>query len=147
MKLKSKVIPSGNATAVEIPGDALASLGGGPRPAVTIAINGHRWRTRVALMRGLALVGVSARNRAEAGIAEGDIVEFSIALDEEPREVDEPDDLRQVFDAHPAARTAFNALPFGLRQKHVRHLDEAKSADTRRRRLAKLVDELARRAV
>lgn len=143
MILKSKVIPSGNATAVEIPKNAVESLGGGARPPITISINGHSWRTRVALMRGLALVGISARNRAEAGIAEGEIVEFTIVLDDKPREVDEPEDLRSALDAHPPARSAFNALPFGLRQKHLRHLDDSKSVDTRRRRLAKLVADLA----
>jgi len=145
MQLKSRVIPSGNATAVEIPKAALDALGGGARPAITISINGHSWRTRVALMRGLALVGISARNRAEAGIAEGEEVEFSIALDDQPREVEEPEDVRLALDAHPSARAAFNALPFGLRQKHLRHVEEAKSADTRDRRLAKLVAELAQR--
>lgn len=142
MKLKSKVIPSGNATAVEVPKSVIESLGGGARPAITISINGHSWRTRVALMRGQVLVGISARNRAEAGIREGEEVEFTIALDGQPRDVDEPADLKSALDADQAARAAFDALPFGLRQKHVRHLEDAKSPDTRVRRLAKLVADL-----
>jgi hypothetical protein len=142
MKLRSKVIPSGNATAIEIPKSAVESLGGGARPAISVTINGHTWRTRIALMRGLCLVGISARNRADAGIAEGDTVEAVIALDDEPRNVPEPPDLKAALDARPSLRAAFDGLPFGLRQKHVRSLEEAKSAETRQRRLAKLVSEL-----
>ena len=147
MRLQSKLIPSGNATAVEIPKTSVESLGCGARPLIIVSINGHSWRTRVALMRGLALVGISARHRAAAGIQEGDLVEFTVTLDEKPREVDEPDDLRSALDAQAEARTAFDTLPFGLRQKHVRHLEDAKSMDTRKRRLAKLVSDLAQSEV
>ncbi|MBM3117866.1 YdeI/OmpD-associated family protein [Jeongeupia naejangsanensis] len=142
MKLQAQVIPSGNATAVEIPEAALVSLGGGARPAVSVTINGHTWRTRVARMRGMCLIGISTRNRAGARIAEGDHVELDIALDELPREVPEPPDLKRELDADPSARSAFEKLPFGLRLKHVRQLEEAKSAETRDRRLAKLLSEL-----
>lgn len=142
MKLKAKVIPSGNATAIELPEAAVASLGGGAKPAVAVTINGHTWRTRVARMRGLCLIGISARNREAAGIAEGDNVEATIALDELPRDVAEPLDLKTALDASSSARRAFEKLPFGLRQQHVRHLEEAKSQETRDRRLAKLLADL-----
>ncbi len=40
------------------------------------------------------------------------------------------------------ARAAFNRLPFGLKRKHIAAIEEAKSLDTRQRRIAKLVSEL-----
>ncbi|WP_432720811.1 YdeI/OmpD-associated family protein [Jeongeupia wiesaeckerbachi] len=142
MKLRAKVIPSGNATAIELPEAAVASLGGGARPAVAVTINGHTWRTRVARMRGLCLIGISTRNRAAARIAEGDDIEVAIYLDELPRDVPEPPDLKSALDASSSARCAFEKLPFGLRLKYVRHLEEAKSLETRGRRLTKLIAEL-----
>ncbi|GHD69779.1 YdeI/OmpD-associated family protein [Jeongeupia chitinilytica] len=142
MKFEARVIPSGNATAIALPEDAVTALGGGARPAVAVTINGHTWRTRVARMRGLCMIGISAGNRAAARIAEGENVEVAIELDDLPREVPEPPDLKSALDADSSIRRAFEKLPFGLRQKHVRHLEEAGSAETRDRRLARLVSAL-----
>jgi hypothetical protein len=137
MKFRAKVIPSGNATAVEIPAPVVKSLGAEARPPIAITINGHAWRSRVALMRGKRLVGISAANRAAAGIAEVDIV-----LDSEPREVAEPPDLAAALNKETRIRTAFDRLPFGLRRKHVAAIEEAKSAEVRQRRIDKLVQTL-----
>lgn len=146
MKFKATVIPSGNATAVEVPRAALDSLEAGARPLIAVTINGHRWRTRVAAMRGLSLVGVSAANRKASGIAEGDLVEVELELDVEPRIVDAPADVAAALDQHPALRPAFEDLPFGLRRKLIATIEEARAPETRARRIAKLVEELAERA-
>src|SRR5262245_10176447 len=93
MKFKAKVVASGNATAVEVPKALLESLSAGARPPVTITINGHSWRSRIAAMRGQSLIGISAANRKASGISEGDRVEVAIELDSEPRTVHEPPDV------------------------------------------------------
>src|SRR5262245_18839299 len=59
--------------------------GRGKRPAVSITINGHSWRSRVAIMRGRNLLGLSNANRRAAGVSIGDEVEVDVALDTEPR--------------------------------------------------------------
>jgi len=142
MRFQATVIPSGNATAVEIPPDVMQALGPQGRPPIAITINGHGWRSRVAAMRGLHLIGISAAHRAAAGIAEGDVVEVDVVLDDQPREVGEPSELAAALDAAPHARGAFDRLPFGLKQKHVRSIEEARSAEVRQRRIAKLVADL-----
>lgn len=139
---RAKVVPSGNATGVEVPGPVMEILGPAGRPPVTVTINGFSWRTRVAAMRGQRLIGISAAHRAAAGINEGDIIEIDVALDEAPREVAEPAELAEAFDSAPHARMAFERLPFGLRQKHVNAIEEAKTAEVRERRVRKLVDNL-----
>ena len=139
MKFKAKVIPSGNATGVEIPKDAIKALGSGSRPPIAVTINRHTWRSRVALMRGQCLVGISAANRLASGIAEGDVVVVDIRLDVEPRVVPEPPDLAKALDEDPRARAAFDRLPFGLRRRHVAAIEESKAAETRQRRIARLV--------
>src|ERR1035438_8023057 len=139
MKFRAKVIPSGNAAGVEIPRDVMKTLGPGSRPLIAVTINGHTWRSRVALMRGQCLVGISAANRAASGIAEGDVVEVDLKLDTEPRVVPEPPDLAKALNDDPEARGAFELLPYGLRRKHVAAIEEAKTPEVRQRRIAKLV--------
>jgi hypothetical protein len=85
MKFKARVIPSGNATGVEIPEHVVKALRSGARPPITVTINGHVWRSRVALMRGQCLVGISAANRVASGIAEGDLIVVDLQLDTAPR--------------------------------------------------------------
>lgn len=143
MQFRAVVIPSGNAAAVEIPDTVMQSLGAEPRPPVTISINGHSWRSRVAIMNGRRLVGISAANRAAAGIAEGQTIDLDITLDTAPREVEEPDDLKSALDERPGARVAFDKLPFGLKAKHLRDIEAAKTAEVRARRIGKLVETLA----
>ncbi|CAM5332978.1 hypothetical protein ATER59S_00314 [Aquamicrobium terrae] len=139
MKFRAQVIPSGNATGVEVPDKVMEALGPAGRPPVTITINGHTWRSRVAAMGGRHLIGISAANRAAAGISEGDFIEIDVELDEAPREFAEPADLADALDSCPQARASFDRLPFGLRQKHVRTIEEAKSTEVRERRIGKLI--------
>ncbi|WP_395449901.1 DUF1905 domain-containing protein [Aminobacter sp. UC22_36] len=139
MKFQALVIPSGNATGVEVPDEIMQALGPKGRPPVTITINGHSWRSRVAAMRGQRLIGISAAHRAAAGISEGDIVEIDVELDVAPREVAEPADLADALNDCTQARTSFDRLPFGLRQKHVKTIEVAKSAEVRERRIGKLI--------
>lgn len=143
MKYEGKVVPSGNAAAVEVPAEVMKVLGPQARPPITVTINGHSWRSRVALMRGQRLVGISAANRAAAGIAEGDVVEVELELDEAPREVAEPADLADALDQAPKARAAFDQLPFGLKRKHVADVEKAKSPVVRHRRISKLIATMA----
>lgn len=139
MKFLAQVIPSGNATGVEVPDNVMQALGSKGRPPVTITINGHTWRSRVAAMRGQRLIGISAAHRAAAKVSKGDFVEIDVELDEAPREVPEPADLAEALNDCPQARTSFDRLPFGLRQKHVKTIQEAKSSEVRERRIGKLI--------
>ena len=139
MKFKARVIPSGNATAVEVPEAVMAALGREARPPVSITINGHSWRSRVAAMRGLKLIGISAANREAAGVAEGEMVEVDVTLDDAPRTVDLPDDLATALKHSVGALAAFERLPFGLKQKHVRDIEASSMAQVRERRIVKLV--------
>jgi hypothetical protein len=139
MRFQAIVIPSGNATAVEVPEEIVRSFDSGPRPLIVVTINGHTWRSRIAVMRGQRLVGISAANRTSSGIAVGEVVEVDLELDVEPRDVSEPPDLAKALDEDEGARAAFDRLPFGLKNKHIASIEESKSAEVRQRRIAKLV--------
>ena len=141
-KFQAKVVPSGNATAVEVPKDGIESFGAGARPPVAISINGHGWRSRIAVKDGKCLVGISAANRSASGISEGDVVDVLVELDEAPRTVPEPADLSDALKKSKRAKAAFDSLPFGLKRKHVASIEDAKTLETRQRRIARLVSDL-----
>ncbi len=139
MKFRAAVIPSGNATGVELPSEVMSSLGTEARPRVVITINGYTWRSRVASMRGQRLIGISGAHRAAAGIREGDIIEVDLELDVAPRDVPLPSDVADALRDDPDSRASFDGLPFGLKQKYVADIEKAKSADVRKRRIQKLI--------
>jgi hypothetical protein len=130
------------ATGIEVPEDVVAALGGGKRPPVKVTINGHTYRSSVAVMGGRSLVGVSAENRAAAGVAAGDEVDVELELDSEPREIDVPADLAAALATAPGAREAFDKLSYSHRRRWVLSVDDAKTRETRQRRIDKAVAEL-----
>jgi len=131
------------ATGIEVPDDVVTALGSGRRPAVRVTINGHTWRSSVAVMGGRNLVGVSAENRAAAGVSAGDVLAVDLELDTEKREVEVPADLDAALKKNPAASRAFEALSYSNKSRYVIAIEGAKAADTRARRIAKTVEELS----
>ncbi len=75
------------ATGIRIPDEVVEALGSGKRPLVKVTINGFTYRSSIATVSGASMVGVSAENRAGAGVAGGDEVDVEIELDTEPREM------------------------------------------------------------
>jgi hypothetical protein len=122
---------------LEVPPDVVESLGQGKRPRVTITINGHSWRSRVAIMRGRVLLGLSNANRRAAGVEIGDEVEVELEFDARPRVVAEPADFARALGADPIARAAYDRLPDGRKRQHVRAIENAKRPETRTRRIEK----------
>ena len=68
----------------EVPEEVDQALGGGKRQAVTITISGHAGNSRIAIMRGRYLIGLSSANRRAAGVATGAEAEVEVELDVEP---------------------------------------------------------------
>lgn len=137
MQFRTLVEPLEPMRGLEVPPEVVEALGGGKRPAVTITLNGHTWKSRVAIMRGRCLLGLSTANRQVAGVATGDEVTVEVELDTEPRVVAEPADFAAALDADPAARAAYDRLSFSRKRQHVLAIDGAKKAETRERRIEK----------
>ena len=130
------------ATGIRIPDEIMTGLGAGKKPPVRITINGHSYRSTVATVDGRPMVGISAENRAGAGVAGGDAVDVDIELDTAPREVTVPADFAKALDAEPAARRTFDGLSYSNQSWHTLQIDGAKSEETRQRRIARSVDAL-----
>jgi Bacteriocin-protection, YdeI or OmpD-Associated/Domain of unknown function (DUF1905) len=143
MKFRTIIKTSGKTAAgIEVPEEVVTALGAGKRPAVTVTINGHTYRSSIAVVGGAFMVGVSAENRAAAGVAGGDEVDVELELDTAPREVTVPDELAAALDAEPKARETFDRLSYSNRSWHVLQVTGAKTEETRQRRIAKSVEAL-----
>ena len=125
-----------------VPPEIVEALGKGKRPPVKITINGFTYRNTVAVIDGDFMVGVSAENRAGAGVAGGDEVDVDIELDTEPRVVTLPLDFAAALDAEPDARITFESLSPSNKGWHVLQVEGAKTDETRQRRIEKQVDAL-----
>jgi len=130
------------ATGIEVPPELVAILGTTKRPPVLVTINGHTYRSTVAVMGGVFMVGVSAENRESASVAGGDEVDVELELDTAPREVAVPADLAEALDHDPDAKKRFDSLSYSHKRAHVLAVEGAKTADTRQRRIAKAVSML-----
>jgi len=140
MRFRTTLLLGGKtATGLEIPPEVVEGLGAGKRPPVRVTINGHTYRSTVAVMGGAFMVGVNAVERMRAGVAAGDELDVDIELDTEPREVAVPEDFAAALDLDPDARLAFDRLSYSHRRRHVLAIEEAKTPETRRRRIAKSV--------
>jgi hypothetical protein len=142
VRFTSEVEPPEPMRGLVVPESAVDALGGGPRPWVVISINGHSWRSRIAIMRGRTLIGLSKANRQAAGVDTGEEVVVDVVLDERPREVVEPPDLTQALDAEPPARAAFDRLSYSHKRAHVLAIEGAKRPETRARRIAQAIAKL-----
>ncbi len=132
----------GNATGIEVPPAIVESLGAGKKPPVLVTMNGKTYRSTVAVMGGVYMVGVSAENRELTGIKGSDEVDVTIELDTEPRTYELPDDLAAALAAKPGATEAFHASAPSKRKEFVRQVNDAKTQETRDRRIATIVANL-----
>lgn len=137
MRFRSQVEPNEPMRGLEVPPQVVEALGAGKRPRVIITINGHSWRSRVAIMRGRYLLGLSNANRQAAGVVTGEEVEIELALEPEPIVVDVPEDFARALDADPPARAAYDRLTESQKRQHVRAIESAKKPETRKRRIEK----------
>lgn len=130
------------ATGVRVPDEVVAALVRSRRPAVTVTVNGPTWRSSVAQLGGVSLLGINAENRIAAGVSAGDVLDIGLDPDTEVREVTVPDDLAAALDAQPAARAAFDALSYSNRRRIVMSVESAKIEQARQRRIGQSVTSL-----
>lgn len=130
------------ATGIRVPEDVVTALGAGKRPPVQVTIGGYTYRSTVAVMGGVFLLPVSAEVRERAGVAAGDEVDVDVELDTEPREVTVPPDFASALGADERARQFFDGLSYSNRRRIVLGIDDAKTPETRQRRIAAAVDRL-----
>jgi hypothetical protein len=141
IRFRAELQRRGPAAAVVLDDAQVATVGeGAKRFPVVATVNGYTWRASVARMGGEFLLGLNREVREAAGVAAGDEVAVIVTLDDQPRDVEVPEDLADALASVPEAKARFDKLAFTHRKEYVRWVTEAKRDDTRRRRVAQAVE-------
>jgi hypothetical protein len=127
------------ATGIVVPPDVVARLGDSKRPPVRVTIGTYSYQSTIAVVGGQFLIGVSAENRAKAGVAAGDELQVQLSVDTRPRDVAIPDDFAKDLAAAGAAKSFFDTLTPSQKKWHVLAIENAKTDETRQRRIEKSV--------
>lgn len=140
IKLRAQLELRGKtATGFVIPESVVAELGSGKKPQVSVHIKGYTYRSSIASMGGEFMLPVSAEVRTNAGVNAGEIIDIELELDTEPREVTIPDDLKKALEENTEAKKYFDSLSYSNKRRLVIPVEDAKTAETRQRRIEKTV--------
>jgi len=142
MKFTTTIKQMGNNTGILVSPEVRDALNGGKNPLVKVTLAGHSWGSKIATMGGDLLIGVSAEIRGITGVKGGETHEVELLLDDQPRIVEAPEDLKAALMASPAAQAAWDKLAPSHKKAHVTTIEGAKSADTRARRVQKAIETL-----
>ena len=123
------------ATGFAVPDEVVAALASGKRPKVYVTVNGHTYRSSVGAMDGQYMVGVSAADRAAAGLVAGDTADIELRLDTDVREVDRAPDFTDALNASPRALAELNTLSYSRQRWFALNIEAAKTPATRARRV------------
>lgn len=127
---------------VQLPDAVVEGLGKGRKPPVKATINGYTWRSTVAVMGGEYWLSVSKDVRRQAGVEAGQEVDLTLELDTEERVLEVPEDFAAALDAEPEARRFFDSLSYSNRRRFTWSIEDAKTPETRQRRIDKSVAQL-----
>ena len=131
------------ATGIRVPAEIIPSFGMGKRPKVKVTLNGYSYRTTIAPYGDVFMLPLSKEHRTAAGVKAGDLVEVTLEPDLEPRTVEVPADLAEAMAAVPGTRVAFDAHPYSSRKEFVRQVEDAKTPETRARRIVAVSTKLS----
>ncbi len=139
---KTHIKQSGNNTGIEVPPENMAELGSSKKPAVKVNVSGYSYNNTVAVMGGKYMISFSSAHRAASGLKGGDAVEVTLELEAAPRTLEVPADLQKALSKAKLEAVFENQAP-SRRKEFVRQVEEAKTAETRERRIAKVLQALA----
>jgi len=138
----SVLLQIGNNVGIEVPEEVVLGFGAGKRVPVTVTLNGHTYPSTIAVMGGQYLVPVAKAIRVAAGVAGGEEHQVTLEHDTSSRAPDVPEDLASALESA-GVRVAFDALSPSRSKAHVVSVDDAKTPETRARRVQKVVDSLS----
>jgi Bacteriocin-protection, YdeI or OmpD-Associated/Domain of unknown function (DUF1905) len=131
----------GNNTGIEVPEQNMAELGSSKKPAINVDLSGYKYQSTVGVMGGKYMIPLSSAHRAASKLKGGDAITVTLELDLEPRGVELPEDLAAALEAS-GTRAAFEKSAPSKRKEFVRQVVEAKTKETRVRRIEKVVAQL-----
>ena len=94
MRFHTTILGTGKTAAgIEVPTEVVEALGPSKKPAVRVTIGDFTYRSTVATINGVFMIGVSNDVRKSSGLAVGDEVDVDLEIDTAPREISVPPDL------------------------------------------------------
>jgi bifunctional DNA-binding transcriptional regulator/antitoxin component of YhaV-PrlF toxin-antitoxin module len=142
VSFNTTILQMGNNTGINVPDEVVEKLGAGKKPPVIVTVNDFTYRNTIAVMGGKFMIGVSADIRSKTGIKGGDKVKVTLELDTKPREVEVPADFQRLLDKNSKARQFFETLSYSNKQRYVLPLGQARTEETRQRRMEKAINDL-----
>lgn len=135
-RFRSRVLLAGKtATGVEVPAKVVEGLGSTKRPLVRVTINGYTYRSAIAPMGGVFMLGISEEVRNGAHVKAGDTIEVEIELDTEKREVEVPPELKKALAHDAEAKSYFEGLSYSKQFALASPIANGKTTETRERNL------------
>ena len=135
---ETTVLGFGNHASIEIPLRNLEEIGGNKRAPLKITVNGYTYQSTATAMNGVCMVVFPMKDREAAGAKAGDRVQVALELDSGYREVEIPADLMKVLISYKLTKK-FDELTYSKRKEFVRSVNDAKSDETRTRRIDKVI--------
>jgi Bacteriocin-protection, YdeI or OmpD-Associated/Domain of unknown function (DUF1905) len=138
MKFRAKILQTGKTAAgFVVPAKVLEGLAAGKRPKVHVTLKGYTYRTSVGTVDGKPMIGVSAEVRQNAGVAGGETLEVEVEVDTAPRVVALPPDFKKALAREPKAKKFYEGLSYSKQRALVEPIGQAKTEETRQRRIDK----------
>jgi Bacteriocin-protection, YdeI or OmpD-Associated/Domain of unknown function (DUF1905) len=141
-KFTTNILGIGNNTGIEVPAKNIAELGDSKKPAVKVTVSDYSYASTVAVMGGKFMIPLSKAHREAANLKANDKVAVILELETTPRTVEVPEDLAKAL-SKAGVRKMFDAAAPSKRKEFVRQVEDAKTQETRDRRIEKIITELS----
>ncbi len=148
LKFSTTLLQAGKtATGIKIPDEIIEKLDAGKKPAIKVTINGFTYRSTVAVMGGGFMIGVNAENRMGANISGGDQIDVTIELDTEERIIEVPNELQVFLNKNEDVKKFYETLSNTKKKSLTLPIFDAKTEETRNKRIEKAITMLLNRKV
>ncbi len=123
-----------------IPFDPIKEYGRKSHIKVKATIDGEPYRGSLVDMGFGTMLGVTQAVRRKIGKNPGDTVHVTLEEDHDERKIEVPGDLAELFRSNPQAGEFFSNLSYTNRKEYVNWILSAKRDETRKSRLAKIIE-------
>jgi len=141
-RLKIEGKEAGVVSAITPPIDVKETFGTRGRVPVRGTINGFPFRSSLMPCGGPHMMPVNKALCEGAGVKPGDLVDVVMERDEEKRSVEAPPELKKELKKHKKALDKWESLSFTHKKEMAASISGAKQEETKKRRLAKVMDVL-----